>query len=1030
MIDPAVTCGFCNSYFANPSEDILSKGWVALGDVDSLATGSNAQLLTAPEAQVVTLDNAPELIQPLQTLIISVDELKNGYYLEDGIQQINSVIADSQAVHNLSVLSNGKLDFLNPGNSYSRFSPSTCKDELLDWAQFLNGAQPSLTSPDGSIDSNLTHVVYTWDTVSGANLFIDNELVSSAAISGDISNWESDYRFALANEFTGDRPWQGTFDLVAVYNQAFDASEVAQNFLAGPEGINRVNNAPKAIDDEFSILEDAVGITLDVLSNDFDADGDSLTITEISSLDQGGTATINETKDMLFYTPMADFVGTETLVYTVSDGRGATSEGLVTLQVANTNDAPSAISDSFIINSNSICNSLDVLANDSDINDGDILLITSVGVLDSGGSLAISDAQGHLVYSPASGFVGIETFSYTIQDTGGKTSTSSVSVEVSESIVFPEDAGVLNVLDFGAIPDDDIDDTAAIQAALNFEASSNRIIYLPAGTYLVSERLDWPQGNRPGLEHKRTILQGENRDSTIIKLQDNALEYQDVDNPQAVIWTGTRPAQRFRNAIRDLTINTGTGNPGAIGVQFIANNQGGIRNVAIISEDGQGQVGLDMKYTDEIGPLYVEGLHIDGFDYGIQTYWQTASITFEDISLENQNVLGWENSGQAIFIRGLKSNNSVTVLKNVKDRPSSVTLVDANLVGTGDAYDRPAILNQKSMFLRNIQTTGYGMSVEHDDKGRGNEPGVFEPTIDEWLSHGSEPTSLFESPNVSLNLPVENIPEQEWDPLSEWVSPLEFGGLPNDNQDDTAAIQAAIDSGATTVYLPNGSWDISGTLALRENVRRFLGTEARLQSDSEAVFRFEEGDQPLVRVERLEMQGNIDIIHASSRDLVLSSLIMSGRYSNTGTGDLFIEDVVGGPFYFKDQNVWARQLNPETDTQETDDPAKIVNDGGTLWILGLKTERPGTIIQTTNGGQTEVIGGFIYSTGGEKVDPAFINDESSLSLIGVIERNFNRNPFVTWVEETRNGETHTLPREQVFVTSYVPLYVGYKQELD
>ena len=345
-----------------------------------------------------------------------------------------------------------------------------------------------------------------------------------------------------------------------------------------------------------------------------------------------------------------------------------------------------------------------------------------------------------------------------------------ISTQNKSSITFPKDSGVINVTlaPYGAIPNDNKDDTKAIQKALNAGANSNHIVYLPEGTYIVSDRLDWPKGERSGSEHKRTILQGENRDRTIIKLQDNASDYQDPNNPKAVIWTGTKPAQRFRNAIRDLTVSTGNNNPGAIGIQFIANNQGGIRNVAIISEDGQGQVGLDMKYTDEIGPLYVEGLYVKGFDYGIQTYWQTASITFENITLENQNILGWENSGQAIFIRSLKSTNAVTALKNVENTPGAVALIDANLTGTGDE-SVPAILNQKSMFLRNIKTSGYSMAVEHEDKGRGNEPGVASSNIEEWVSHGKEQLiSRFDSSNVSLNLSIEDTPIVPQDDLDDW----------------------------------------------------------------------------------------------------------------------------------------------------------------------------------------------------------------------------------------------------------------------
>ncbi|PSO81570.1 MAG: hypothetical protein BRC44_04490, partial [Cyanobacteria bacterium QS_4_48_99] len=370
----------------------------------------------------------------------------------------------------------------------------------------------------------------------------------------------------------------------------------------------------------------------------------------------------------------------------------------------------------------------------------------------------------------------------------------------AQNVVFPSDSGVIDVTKspYNAIPNDGKDDTTAIQRALSQEANGNRIIYLPNGTYLVSDRLNWPQGDRGGLHQKRTIVQGQSQDGAVIKLQDSAPGYQDPDHPKAVIWTGEAPAQRFRNAIRNLSVNTGSGNPGASGIQFIANNQGGIRNVKIISEDCQGKIGLDMSYTEEIGPLLVRGLHVDGFDIGIRTYWQTASVTFEDVTLKNQNVFGWENYGQMTFIRGLKSNNAVPALKNVKDNPSHVVLVDANLAGIGKASSKPAIWNQKSMYLRNLTTSGYETSVKHDDKGRGNEPGISASEVEQWLSHRN-PKHLFDTREESLNLPIEETPKVQWDALSEWATPLDFGGQPDDEVDDTKAIQAAIDSGATTV---------------------------------------------------------------------------------------------------------------------------------------------------------------------------------------------------------------------------------------
>ena len=98
-----------------------------------------------------------------------------------------------------------------------------------------NGNNPSLSSPVGIVDEDeLTHIVYTRDKKGIANLYLDNELVASEMIAGDFSNWNLDYELGLANELSGYRPWIGTYDLVAVYDQALSSQEVTQNFLSGP----------------------------------------------------------------------------------------------------------------------------------------------------------------------------------------------------------------------------------------------------------------------------------------------------------------------------------------------------------------------------------------------------------------------------------------------------------------------------------------------------------------------------------------------------------------------------------------------------------------------------------------------------------------------------------------------------------------------------------------------------------------------------------------------------------------------------
>ncbi|MCH5375331.1 MAG: glycoside hydrolase family 55 protein, partial [Planctomycetes bacterium] len=301
---------------------------------------------------------------------------------------------------------------------------------------------------------------------------------------------------------------------------------------------------------------------------------------------------------------------------------------------------------------------------------------------------------------------------------------------------FPADGGVLNVLDFGAVANDLEDDTAAIQAALDKYPNGNRIIYLPAGEYLVSDTLRWPDGPHSGTQQKRTILQGQGRDLTTIRVPDVTEGFDgSQDSSKAVIWTGSRPAQRFRNAIRDLTVHTGRGNAGAIGIQFNASNQGTIRNVRIVSGDRQGRIGLDLGHTDEIGPLLVRNLVVEGFDEGIRTWWPVNSCTFEHITLRNQNKFGWHNYHQMIFVRGLTSENSVPAIFNRKDSWGTVTLVDSDLRGLPGAEKTAGILNQRQLYIRNTKVTGYGKSIDNADKGRDKGDVVQAGVVTEDTSH-------------------------------------------------------------------------------------------------------------------------------------------------------------------------------------------------------------------------------------------------------------------------------------------------------
>lgn len=92
---------------------------------------------------------------------------------------------------------------------------------------------PAINSAPKTLSTNLTHVVYTRDRSGRTRIYVNGKQSVEQTISGAPSNWNGSFRLALANELTNDRPWQGTYYLVALYNRDLLPREVQQNFRAG-----------------------------------------------------------------------------------------------------------------------------------------------------------------------------------------------------------------------------------------------------------------------------------------------------------------------------------------------------------------------------------------------------------------------------------------------------------------------------------------------------------------------------------------------------------------------------------------------------------------------------------------------------------------------------------------------------------------------------------------------------------------------------------------------------------------------------
>ena len=595
----------------------------------------------------------------------------------------------------------------------------------------------------------------------------------------------------------------------------------------------------------------------------------------------------------------------------------------------------------------------------------------------------------------------------------------------AENIAFPADAGVINVTQapYGAKGDGRTDDTAAIQKALDDHPDQGAILYFPNGVYRVSDTLRW---GGVADRQRETVFWGQSRAGTVIQLRDNCPGFDSPHVPRGVIYTGHAPAQRFGNELHNLTIDTGAGNPGACGLQFIANNQGGVYDVTIESGDGQGVNGLDLGYTDEQGPCLIKNVKVTGFDIGVHTATSVASETLEHVTVENQNKFGVRNDGQPCTVRDLRSTNAVPAF--YAGGGFSV-LVGAQLTGKGAASTQAAIVADAPLMARNVQTTGYGLALRNHISAGGD---VVGPQIAQFLSKPA--ASLLGIAGTGLALPIKETPDVPWDDPATWVSPQKFGAKADDGQDDSAALQQAIDSGATTVYLPRGGYHLAHTVVIRGNVRRivgckaFLNVMAPLNTQAQPVFRFAEGKQPIVSIEGIntDFSGGpfffMDDI--TKRTLVLRRLAINFQaadaYHGQGPGTVFIEDVVGRYFLFHKQSVWARQFNPEGTGLH------VLNDGGTMWILGLKTEGGGTLLETRSGGKSELLGSFSYTTDSGKLAPMFVIDNAQAAL-SFAEVCYSGDPFTTIVRQTQAGRTQEMSRDDARWGGHFTLFTAGAQ---
>lgn len=602
---------------------------------------------------------------------------------------------------------------------------------------------------------------------------------------------------------------------------------------------------------------------------------------------------------------------------------------------------------------------------------------------------------------------------------------------VAENVVFPEDAGLVDVTQppYNLKGDGKTDNTEGLRKAFYDNRGKNRTLYFPNGTYLVGDRVNisGDEPSRPHSPHRFLHIQGQSEAGVVIKLKDRAPGYDDPNKPKTFLslYEGKGTGDVMHSYVRNITVDAGRGNPGAAAFRFMTNNTGAMYEVTIRSSDPAkaGAIGLDLRQGQN-GPGLIKRVTVDGFDYGIQTA-NTFSLVFEHITVRGQRKAGFNAGNSRLTIRGFKSRNSVPAW--IGSKHTNLTLLEAELIAEGASAGLAAIVSKsRKIFLRDVKQSGYAHIVRASD-GKCVDGGK----LDEWYE--GQGYSLFGAPLKTLRLPIKETPEIPWETdLSKWVK-VETG-----KDQLQGAIDTAARTGATTVYFPRKgkrNYILTRPVRVHGSVNRIIGMENILWIDDKvppggAVITLDADLGGPVVMERFfnilkngGWKGLYDRVlfeNKSPHPVVIRNLAHGAcLHKKPSPGRTwFIEDMAGGrkALFAKGEKCWARQYNPESP-----DLNMCEVDGGQVWILGMKTEGRSRHIIARNGAKVELLGGVSYQSWKKQpLDPPMFTviDSQASFTFGFYHWN---TPFTTIVEETQNGQTRALPRKQL-ANYHLPVY--------
>ena len=333
-----------------------------------------------------------------------------------------------------------------------------------------DAASIPITLAGSDVDGGIASFTVTTLPLNGTLLYAGNPVTVGMVIPAGANS--------ASLSFVPDANWNGATSLSfsSTDNEGASSAVVTQSIT-----VAAVNDAPVAVNDSFSTAEDTP-VTFNVLGNDTDVDGDSLSITQINGTAiaaggsvsvAGGSVTLN-VNGTLTFTPATNYNGSPSFTYTVTDAT-LTSTATVNGTVSSVNDAPVAVADTAnAVEAGGIGNgtagtnpSGNVLTNDTDPDAGDTKTVSAVSGTASGtvggatagsyGTLLLN-ADGSYSYNVDNNNAAVQalrtagntladTFTYTVRDAAGATSSTTLTVTIAganDAPVASADVGALN----------------------------------------------------------------------------------------------------------------------------------------------------------------------------------------------------------------------------------------------------------------------------------------------------------------------------------------------------------------------------------------------------------------------------------------------------------------------------------------------------------------------------------------------------------------------------------------------------------